>query len=68
MHLSLESPRYFKLSCDLIICFLHLTLKCELLSFLRGTKRTHSVFPKCKGNVLSISQFEHDSITLDNFV
>ena len=37
------------------------------LSFLRGQKNTHSFLPKCKDNLLSTSQFEHDSITSDIF-
>ena len=34
-----------------------------VFNFLRGPKSTHSVFPKCRDNLLSTNQLEHDSIT-----
>ena len=38
-----------------------------VFNFLRVPKSTHSVFPKCRDNLLSTNQLEHDSITSDNF-
>ena len=68
MYLSISSPIYFTLSCDLKTCSLHFKLQLVMfLSFLRCPKRTHSVLPKCKDNLLSTSRFDHDSITSDSF-
>ena len=52
---------------DTIMWSLHWTWTfVMLLNFLRGPKRTHSVLPRCKNNLLSTSQFEHGSITLES--
>ena len=50
---------------DLILTF---NIKVSMVfNLLRGPKNTHSVFPKCRDNLLSTNQLEHDSITSDNF-
>ena len=50
---------------DLFLAFY--TEVCDLLSFLRCPKRTHSVLLKCKDQLLSAIKFEHDSINSDKF-